>query len=293
MEPYDNRQPKVTPAMIPGIVLVGIGVLFLLDNLHIVHVSTWIAYWPVILIALGLVKLVDATTNAGRIGGGVLLAVGGLFLGDNLGYLRIDQMWPLILIAIGLFLMWQRLHPGYNYEQWWGGPFRWPRWDWKDRDWKDREWKGWDWKHGDWKHGEPQEGESKPWDRDRARQWAGDRWGFHASSSDSLNEVNVFSGTRRVITDQNFRRGKVACVFGGITLDMTGANIAEDKAVLELSAVYGGAVVRVPAHWNVVIRAGAFFGGYADQTVHPPAGPDTKRLIVKGGAVFGGVTIKN
>ena len=76
--------------MIPGLVLVAIGALFLLDNLHIVHVSTWFAYWPVILIAIGLVKLVDSTHTGGHIAGGVLMAVGGLFLADNLGYLRID-----------------------------------------------------------------------------------------------------------------------------------------------------------------------------------------------------------
>lgn len=238
--------------MVPGLVLVAIGALFLLDNLHIVHVSTWFAYWPVILIAIGLVKLVDSTHTGGRIAGGVLMGVGGLFLADNLGYLSIDQMWPLALIAVGVFLLWNRLRPGYDYRQWWG------RWQPRNRPWTHQE-------HFD---------DSSLW-------------------GNKIHEVNVFSGTRRVITDQDFRGGKVDCVFGGITLDLTGANIAGDKAVLRVSAVYGGAVIRIPTHWDVVIRGGGFFGGYSDQTVHPPRTPETKRLIVKGGAVFGGVTFKN
>ena len=238
--------------MVPGLVLVAIGALFLLDNLHIVHVSTWFAYWTVILIAIGLVKLVDSTHTGGRIAGGVLMGVGGLFLADNLGYLSIDQMWPLALIAIGVFLLWNRLRPGYDYRQWWG------RWQPRNRPWTHQE-------HFD---------DSSLW-------------------GNKIHEVNVFSGTRRVITDQDFRGGKVDCVFGGITLDLTGANIAGDKAVLRVSAVYGGAVIRIPTHWDVVIRGGGFFGGYSDQTVHPPRTPETKRLIVKGGAVFGGVTFKN
>ena len=258
MERYDNQQndnrgsfwPRGTAAMIPGLVLVAIGALFLLDNLHIVHVSTWFAYWPVILIAIGLVKLVDSTHTGGHIAGGVLMAVGGLFLADNLGYLSIDQMWPLILIAIGLFLLWNRLRPGYDHRQWWGG--------WQPR--------------------------SRPFE---------ERFDDSSLWGNKIHEVNVFSGTRRVITDQDFRGGKVDCVFGGITLDLTGANIAGDKAVLHVSAVYGGAVIRIPTHWDVVIRGGGFFGGYSDQTVHPPRTPETKRLIVKGGAVFGGVTFKN
>jgi hypothetical protein len=41
------------------------------------------------------------------------------------------------------------------------------------------------------------------------------------------------------------------------------------------------------------MKGAGVFGGYSDQTMHPPITPETKKLIVKGGAVFGGVTIKN
>ncbi len=269
MERYDNRQtdpgpfwPKIPGAMIPGLILVAVGALFLLDNLHIVHVSAWFAYWPVLVIAVGLVKLVDSTYTGGRIAGGVMMTVGGLFLADNLGYLRIDQMWPLILIAIGVFMLWNRMHPGNDYAQWWRGHMR--------EQIRDRV-------------------------RHRARPW--DRSPFQFESSyvggNTIHEVNVFSGTRRVITDQDFRGGKVACVFGGITLDLTGANIAGNSASLDISAVYGGAVVRIPTSWHLTMRGAGVFGGNSDQTIHPPITPETKTLIVKGGAVFGGVTFKN
>lgn len=260
MEPYDSRQkdnpgpvwPKGTAALIPGLTLVAIGALFLLDNLHIVHVSTWFAYWPVILIAIGLVKLVDSSHTGGVIAGGVLMVIGGLILADNLGYVRIEQMWPLALIAVGLFMLWNRISPGYDYGPWWTHSMR-------------------------------------------AGSWARDRFQHRMSSfgGNSVHEVNVFSGTRRVITDQDFRGGKIACVFGGSNLDLTGANIAGKSAVLDISAVYGGAVVRIPTSWNLEMRGAGVFGGFSDQTMHPPLGPETKTLIVKGGAVFGGVTIKN
>jgi hypothetical protein len=265
MEPYDKQRkdnpgenwPKGSAAMIPGLILVGIGGLFLLNNLHIVHVSTWFAYWPVILIAVGLVKLVDSTFTAGRIAGGVLLAMGGLFLADNLGYIRIEEMWPLILIAIGIFMLWNRMRPGYDYGQWWGHSMR-----------------------------------ATSWARERFQHH---RFPYNMSSfgGNSVNEVNVFSGTRRVITDQDFRGGKISCVFGGITLDLTGANIAGKSAILIVSAVYGGAVVRIPLNWDLEMRGAGVFGGYTDQTMHPPITSETKKLIVKGGAVFGGVTFKN
>jgi hypothetical protein len=264
MERYDNQQtdrpfwPKIPGTMIPGLILVAIGALFLLDNLHIVHVSAWFAYWPVLVIAVGLVKLVDSTYTGGRIAGGVMMTVGGLFLADNLGFLRIDQMWPLILIAIGVFMLWTRMRPGYDYGQWWRGHM-----------------------------GEEMREQVRGRVRDRARPWHNSPFQFESSciGGNTIHEVNVFSGTRRVITNQDFRGGKVACVFGGITLDLTGANIVGNSAQLDVSAVYGGAVVRM--------RGAGVFGGYSDQTIHPPITPETKKLIVKGGAVFGGVTFKN
>ena len=260
MERYDNQPkenggalwPRIPGPLIPGMILIAIGALFLLDNLHIIHVAEWFAYWPVVMIALGLVKLVDSQHPGGQIAGGVLMAVGGLILADNLGFLRIDQMWPLALIAIGVFLLWSRTRPDYEGKPWWY--------------WKERV------KH--WDFGPPIED-------------------VHASAGNTVHEVNVFSGTRRVITSQDFRGGKVSCVFGGVTLDLTGANIAGESATLEISAVYGGAVVRIPLTWDLVMRGGGVFGGYSDQTIHPPRTPETKRLIVKGGAVFGGVTFRN
>jgi hypothetical protein len=58
-----------------------------------------------------LVKLVDSTRAEGRAAGGILAAIGGLLLAQNLGYLYIGwgAIWPLILIGVGLYLLLQRL----------------------------------------------------------------------------------------------------------------------------------------------------------------------------------------
>lgn len=268
MEPYNNPHdperddsggffPRISPALIPGLILVGVGALFLLDNLHIVHVSSWFAYWPVILIAIGMVKLVDSTHAGGRIAGGVLMGVGGLFLGDNLGYFRLEELWPLILIGIGLMMLWNRTRPGAADTWWWGSG--------RDR--------------------------YRAWKRDRP--WKHSRFWDNLYSGPMLHEYAVFGGSRRVVTDQDFKGGKISCVFGGTYLDLSGANMVGDTAVLDISTVYGGATVRIPTSWNLEVRSAGIFGGFADRTVHPPVSPDMKHLIVRGAAVFGGVTFKN
>jgi hypothetical protein len=263
MTTYDDRRdpqpdepdrlfPRIPPALIPGLVLVGIGVLFLLNNLQIVHASSIFAYWPVILTAFGMVKLVDSLTPQGRILGGLALGAGGLILADNLGYLHfnVEDLWPLILIGAGLMMLWDRTHG--RSDRWWVRRYR----------------------HGHWS-------------RRHGYDW------FESPGCTSVHEFALFSGSRRVVTDQDFKGGRLHCVFGGVNLDLTGANMTGNSAVLDVSAVYGGAVIRIPTTWNVEIRGGGVFGGFSDQTMHPPASPDRKRLIVRGGAVFGGVTIKN
>jgi hypothetical protein len=115
-----------------------------------------------------------------------------------------------------------------------------------------------------------------------------------ASDSPDLHADTVFSTTNRRITSKNFRGGKLAAVFGELKIDLTEAEIEGDEAVIHLDAVFGAVEIRVPIAWVVVSRGAAVFGEYSDRTVHgQPPNPGAKRLVVKGGAVFGSVVIKN
>jgi hypothetical protein len=95
---------------IPAIVLIGLGTIFFLDNLHIVAIREVIRYWPAILIAVGIIQLVDSAFPVGRTVGGMLVAVGAFLLARNLGYLdiRVHDMWPLLLIGAGILMLLNR-----------------------------------------------------------------------------------------------------------------------------------------------------------------------------------------
>jgi hypothetical protein len=61
-QPYGPQPGPDSPRRwIPAIVLIGIGVMFLLDNLKILSVYEVLKFWPVMLIALGLYLLIDRT----------------------------------------------------------------------------------------------------------------------------------------------------------------------------------------------------------------------------------------
>jgi len=108
-----RREPRwnANVTLIPALVVIGIGVLFLLGNLGIVIVHDWFDYWPVILIAVGLVKLVDSTFSGGRVAGAIIMGCGAVILADNLGYLhaRWEDYWPLVLVAAGLLMLANRV----------------------------------------------------------------------------------------------------------------------------------------------------------------------------------------
>lgn len=48
---------------IPAVILIGIGVLFLLDNLNVLSVDQAVQYWPILLIVLGVCQLIDRTVG--------------------------------------------------------------------------------------------------------------------------------------------------------------------------------------------------------------------------------------
>src|SRR5215467_4739710 len=109
LPPYHREDAGASERLVPAIVLIAVGAIFLLNNLHLVYVRELFRYWPAILVAVGIVKLVDSQDNSGRAGGGVLVALGGIFLAQTLGFLdiRFWDLWPLILIAIGLAMLFE------------------------------------------------------------------------------------------------------------------------------------------------------------------------------------------
>lgn len=115
--------------------------------------------------------------------------------------------------------------------------------------------------------------------------------GETASDDNSVLDINVImGGSKTVSNSQSFKGGDITAVMGGVELDLRGASI-ESEAVLNLWATWGGIVIKIPADWSVVNRSTALMGGIEDKSFSPPTA--TKRLIITGTAIMGGVEIKN
>ena len=121
------------------------------------------------------------------------------------------------------------------------------------------------------------------------------RDGIFLSGEEDVKVLSVFGGSEQHINSQHFRGGQLIAVFGGYQLDLTQAEIEGEQAVLDATSVFGGGEIHIPRHWNVSMKGVGIFGGYGDESgkYAKDASKTPKTLVVKGVAMFGGVTVKN
>jgi predicted membrane protein len=98
--------------LVAGALLILFGVLFTLDNMGVLDAGDVLTWWPVILIALGLFKVVRPAHEGERKVGYVLLAIGAFLQLQLLGLTRMRSAWPFLLVVIGGFLVWRALGRG-------------------------------------------------------------------------------------------------------------------------------------------------------------------------------------
>ncbi|KQY11992.1 hypothetical protein ASD28_05115 [Massilia sp. Root133] len=234
----ENNTNRASSQVVLGLLVVGMGVLFLLDNLDILNFRHAIGFWPLAFIVAGCVALFGSGTRSGRSGnymGGVLIAVGLLMIVSRMGYFYISwgTLWPLVMIALGGLVLYRSLGPG---------------------------------------------------------RVARDGVAAGASPDNVVDIVAVLGGFERRVSTQDFRGGEITAVMGGCALDLRDASIVKE-AVINIFTVWGGINIKVPPDWTVVLNGTPVMGGFAEKTARPPDA--SKRLVITGYAIMGGVEVRN
>lgn len=138
-----------------GILITVIGVIFLLDQMEIVHAAyLFEVFWPVVLIGLGMSIILrtssfrghdmpSATPNPDPVAGDlsrartttinfwgpVLILIGGLWLISNITRFDAGRLWPLWMIVVGVWLLINKNRPSRSQRRYWrryGPPSNWP-----------------------------------------------------------------------------------------------------------------------------------------------------------------------
>jgi predicted membrane protein len=90
-----------------GVIVIVVGLFALLDNLDLFDIRSVQPFWPLVLVAVGVLKLQQTRLSSGYLTGGVLIALGAAMTLHNLGYIhfRMREWWPVFLIVGGLYVV--------------------------------------------------------------------------------------------------------------------------------------------------------------------------------------------
>jgi hypothetical protein len=229
------QNKSVSRQVILGVLVIGMGLLFLLDNLAIWDFQRAIQFWPMVFILVGVIKLFDTNSSDGYLVGGALIVVGVLMTLSRLGYFYFSwsALWPLLLIALGGSVLYKAV---------------------------------------------------------TGRRLIGSSIKGVAAADEVIDVTAILGGFERRISTPDFKGGEVTAVMGGCSLDLRGSSI-QGEAVINVFAVWGGITLKCPPDWTVVLHGTPIMGGFEEKTVPPP--DNSKRLIVRGYAIMGGVEVRN
>jgi predicted membrane protein len=106
-----------------------------------------------------------------------------------------------------------------------------------------------------------------------------------------LNIISIMGTYKNRVTSNDFRGGEVTTVMGGVDLDLRQSSI-NGEAVLNVFSLFGGITVKVPIDWAVVLQGTPIMGGFEEKTV-PPSSATGKRLVIRGYVIMGGLEVRN
>lgn len=116
-------------------------------------------------------------------------------------------------------------------------------------------------------------------------------------SQDFLNEHSVFGSIKRRLETANFRGGIIKGVFGTVEIDLRYVQLPpnEKTATIDVDAIFGAVKIRIPDTWQLDIRAAGVLGNIEDKTLptRTTAGVQPPILIITGQSVFGSVELEN
>jgi hypothetical protein len=214
--------------------------------------------------------------HADRFWGAILTGIGTLLLLRNLNvfWISFRHVWPVVLVALGLYLVWRARGPRPGQPGRSGQP------------------------------GEPGGGGSGVANEIGQRAHDGSMAGLSATrdwrgpappaGGDTLHEFAMFGGGDRMIRSQSFRGGNITAIMGGFDIDMRDAQMAGESATIEVFVAMGGIDLKVPESWTVVLDITPFMGGANYRKGGPPPGDAPRKILTITGFVFmGGVDVKH
>ncbi|MCL2597825.1 MAG: cell wall-active antibiotics response protein [Paludibacter sp.] len=123
-------------------------------------------------------------------------------------------------------------------------------------------------------------------------QWNKDNCFIKYSNEGMIERNLVFCGGDEIFLEPEFRGGRISCVCGGFKLNLRKTTLPEGETFLDIHCVCGGVEIYVPENWHVEIRTSNILGGSCDSRFKGVEIDHSRKLIIAGDCVLGGVDIK-
>lgn len=256
MEKIEKAPINKSGKVIAGLIILIAGILLLVRQLGY-FVPVWIFTWPMLLIIIGLASGIKHKFKS--VGWVFMVAIGSLFLADKIepGFQITQYGWPVLIIFIGIWLIFGRSR---NHTCGPRGGNRRKRWEQRFRESTSVD---------------PETNAAAP------------------KGDDYLDTVSVFGGVTKRIFSKDFKGGDVVNIFGGSEIDFTQADI-HGRVTMDVTQIFGGTKIIVPANWQVISDLAAIFGGIDDKrNVSASVANTDKILVLKGTSIFAGIEIRS
>lgn len=115
-----NKPQSDAPSQVVlGCIVIGLGLLFLLDNMGLINVRYAFHFWPTILIIFGVLKIMQSRSTGAYIVGAALILFGAALTLKYMGliYFSWRTLWPLTIIGVGLAVVFKSVR-GQREHEW-------------------------------------------------------------------------------------------------------------------------------------------------------------------------------
>jgi predicted membrane protein len=114
-------------------------------------------------------------------------------------------------------------------------------------------------------------------------------YGNAVDKNDVLDETAIFGGRNFSLVSDQFRGGKITCIFGGSKINLLYCKPI-DGCTIDIATIFGGTKIIVPEDWNVKTEVVSIFGGFEDKRGNSVISRvnQSKVVTIKGSAIFGG-----
>lgn len=108
-----NRQGSAQSGVLAGTILVVLGTVLLLERFDVLPTNLLRHFWPLVWMVVGALLLASGRGPFAQAWGVLLLVYGAATEASRSGLIRFRfwDLWPIWIIALGVFLLWRALRP--------------------------------------------------------------------------------------------------------------------------------------------------------------------------------------